>query len=214
MPEAATRKEPARLVSRAPRLGLTGPIAAGKSSVAEQLAGYGALVLDADELAHRVLEPGGAEVEAVLAAFGGDLRRPDGGVDRAALARIVFNDPAALRRLEALVHPAVRRHLHQRLRAAHHGLPAAVLMVPLLFATEFLAEVDEVWVVRAPLEARRKRLLERHGGDEQEVQRRLGLRWPEGKGDVEVDNGGTPEELRSAIERAWQAFRGRWTAGL
>jgi dephospho-CoA kinase len=87
-------------------------------------------------------------------------------------------------------------------------------MVPLLFATEFLAEVDEVWVVRAPEEERRRRLLERHGGDKAEVERRLGLRWPEGKGDVEIDNSGSPEQLRQAVEHAWQAFRGRWTVGL
>ena len=101
------------------RIGLTGPIGCGKSTVAGWLGERpGVVVIDADRVAREVVEPGEPVLDAVLARFGDEMRRPDGTLDRAALGRIVFSDPAALRDLEAIMHPAVRPRILAAIEAA------------------------------------------------------------------------------------------------
>jgi dephospho-CoA kinase len=112
--------------SRPLRIGITGPIGCGKSTVAGWLGDLGATVIDADELAREVVEPGEPAFDAVVAAFGPSVRSSAGGLDRAALGRLVFGDPSALRRLEAIVHPAVRRRILAGLATAAAGNAPAV----------------------------------------------------------------------------------------
>jgi dephospho-CoA kinase len=130
------------------RIGLTGPIGCGKSTVAGWLAELGARAIDADVVARDVTPPGSPELAAVVAAFGPGILRDDGSVDRAALGRIVFADPAALARLEAIIHPAVRpRILAAIADAERDGPPAIVIEAIKLVEGGLAALCDEVWLV-------------------------------------------------------------------
>jgi dephospho-CoA kinase len=145
------------------RIGLTGPIACGKSTVAGWLGERtGVVVIDADIVAREVLEPGEPALDAVIARFGADLLRDDGSLDRGALGRQVFADPAALRDLEAIVHPAVRpRILAAMDRAAADGA-AAVVVEAIRLVEGGLAEMcDEVWLVTCDPDVQRARLVSR-----------------------------------------------------
>ena len=144
-------------------LGLTGSIGMGKSTAAAMLRGLGAPLFDADLAVHRLLAPSGAAVSAVSAAFPG-VAAEDGGIDRALLGHRVFTDPAALKRLEAILHPMVaaeERRFLARLRARRE--PLAVLDIPLLFETGAERRCDYVLVVSAPALVQRQRVMRRPG---------------------------------------------------
>jgi dephospho-CoA kinase len=144
------------------RIGITGPIGCGKSTVAGWLRELGAVIVDADAVARDVVEPGGPAHDAVIAAFGEELRTADGRLDRAALARIVFADPAALRRLEAIVHPAVRPRIMAAMNAAETAGAAAVAVEAIkLVEGGFAAVCDEVWLVTCDAAAQRARAVGR-----------------------------------------------------
>jgi dephospho-CoA kinase len=130
------------------RIGITGPIGCGKSAVAGWLAARGAVTVDADVVARDVVEPGEPALALVLARFGEAVRAPDGTLDRAALGRIVFAEPAALRDLEAIVHPAVRpRILAAIAEAEAAGAPAVVVEAIKLVEGGLAALCDETWLV-------------------------------------------------------------------
>ena len=144
------------------RIGLTGPIGCGKSTVATWLAARGAVVVDADAVARAVTAPGGPAHDAILARFGDAVLAPDGTLDRAALARLVFADAAALGDLEAIVHPAVRPRILAALEAAdREGTPAVVIEAIKLVEGGLAALCDEVWLVTCTPEAQRARLAAR-----------------------------------------------------
>ena len=158
---------------RALRIGLTGPIGCGKSTVAAWLASAGAAVVDADVVAREVTEPGEPALVAILEAFGATVRRPDGSLDRGALAAIVFGDAAALRRLEAIVHPAVRPRLLARVEAAEAAGADAVAIEAIRLVEGGLAELcDEVWLVTCKPADQRARLAGR-GEDTADTERRM-----------------------------------------
>jgi dephospho-CoA kinase len=160
-------------VSRALRIGLTGPIGCGKSTVAGWLALRGAVVVDADAVARAVTAPGEPAHEAVLAHFGDAVRRADGTLDRAALARLVFEDAAALRDLEAIVHPGVRLRILAALGAADRaGAPAVVIEAIKLVEGGLAALCDEVWLVTCDPDVQRARLA-RRGMAAEDVERRI-----------------------------------------
>jgi dephospho-CoA kinase len=160
-------------VSRALRIGLTGPIGCGKSTVAGWLALRGAVVVDADAVARAVTAPGEPAHEAVLARFGDAVRRADGTLDRAALARLVFLDAAALRDLEAIVHPAVRPRILAALEAADQAwAPAVVIEAIKLVEGGLAALCDEVWLVTCDPAAQRARLAGR-GMSAADAERRI-----------------------------------------
>jgi dephospho-CoA kinase len=144
-------------------IGITGPIGCGKSTIAHWLGERaGVDVIDADHQARLVLSPGTPEVEAVYARFGAVLRRPNGELDRAALGRLVFGDEAALRDLEAIVHPAVHpRILRAMERAAGRGARAVVIEAIKLVEGGLAELCDEVWLVTCTPEVQLERLLER-----------------------------------------------------
>ena len=151
----------AKRPSRSVRIGVTGPIGCGKSTIAGWLGTHpGVAVIDADQVARDVLEPGEPAFAAVLARFGVGLVRDDGSLDRAALGRIVFADPTALRDLEAIVHPAVRPRILASIAVADSA--DAVIIEAIKLVEGGLAELcDEVWLVVCDPDAQVARLAAR-----------------------------------------------------
>jgi dephospho-CoA kinase len=146
-------------VTRTVRIGLTGPIGCGKSTVAGWLAARGAIVVDADAEARATTAPGQPALALLLERFGGAVRAPDGSLDRAALARLVFGDPAALRDLEAIVHPAVRPRILAAIAAADAAGARAVVIEAIKLVEGGLAALcDETWLVTCTPDEQRARL--------------------------------------------------------
>jgi dephospho-CoA kinase len=191
-------------------IGLTGPIGCGKSTVAGWLAGRGAVVIDADEVARAVSAPGEPGHDAVLEAFGDAVRVDAGRLDRAALARIVFRDPDALRRLEAILHPLVRTRILAEMESAREAAAPAVVVEAIKLVEGGLAALcDEVWLVTCAPGAQRERVIER-GLDPADADRRIAAQ----AGLVErvrpvaarvIDTSGPIEDARARVAAAWAA---------
>lgn len=197
------------------RVGLTGGIGSGKSEVSRRLAALGAVVIDADQLAREVVEPGTDGYDAVLAAFGREVIAPDGGLDRAALARIVFADEQARRRLEAIVHPRVRAEAARREAQAAAADPAAVVVhdVPLLVESGQSNGYDVVIVVDAPDEVRLDRLVHQRGMSQAEAAARLAAQATRQQrlaaADIVIDNSGSLDQLDEEVRGVWAQLRQR-----
>lgn len=195
-------------------VGLTGGIGSGKSTVAGMLARRGAAVVDADQLAREVVEPGGPAHGPVLARFGADLAGPGGRIDRRRLAGIVFADPAARRDLDAIVHPAVATAMAER-AGEHRGTDhVVVLEIPLLVEADIpRPAMAGVIVVDCPLEVAVARLAEQRGMSEEEVRARAaaqaGREERLAQADFVVDNSGSIEDLAAQVDRCWE-----WIGGL
>ncbi len=193
--------------------GVLGGVASGTSAVARELAGPTGVVLDADREVHAVLRQP-AVLATLRAEHGAGIFGPDGELDRAALARIVFADPAARSRLEALTHPLVRANLRARLEAARaSGVPRIVLDVPLLLENDaqhgLVAECDAlVWVETDPL-VRAARAAATRGWSPDEVARREAAQWPADQKRARarhvVANDGTLDDLRREAARVLAA---------
>ena len=187
------------------RIGLTGGIGSGKSTVSALLAARGAVIVDADRIAREVVEPGTPGLEAVVAAFGPGVLTPEGALDRPALAAVVFADPDARRRLDGIVHPLVRARAAELVAAAP---PDAVVVqdVPLLVETGQASSYDLVLVVEADLDTRVRRLVGR-GVSEEDARARIAAQATDEQrravADVVLDNSGTVEELEAQVERFW-----------
>jgi dephospho-CoA kinase len=190
------------------RIGLTGGIGAGKSTVSAALAAHGAVVVDADRIAREVVERGSPGLEAVAAAFGPRVLTADGDLDRPALAALVFADPDARRRLDGIVHPLVRRRAGELELAAREADPDAVVVhdVPLLVETGQAASYDVVLVVEAAEDVRLPRLVAR-GLTEDDARARIAAQATDEQrravADVVLHNDGTPEELRAQVGHFW-----------
>jgi dephospho-CoA kinase len=193
--------------------GLTGGIAAGKSTVAGRLAERGAAVIDADGLAREVVEPGTSGLRAVVERFGRSVVSDTGDLDRAALGRIVFADPGARADLEAIIHPAVRELSARRMAEAVSDEPERVVVydVPLLVESRGAGDFDVVVVVDTPRETRLRRLVELRGMTESEAERRLDAQAPDdvrlAVADLVVDAGGTLEDTRRASDELYDRLR-------
>ena len=155
------------------RIGLTGGIGSGKSSVARRLAARGALVVDTDALAHALTAPGGAAIPAIAAAFGADMIAADGAMDRARMRTLVFADPAQRQRLEAILHPMIGEATRAQASRAGAGQPV-VFDVPLLTESgTWRARVDRVLVVDCPVATQVARVVARSGWTPEAVERTI-----------------------------------------
>jgi len=196
------------------RLGLTGTFGSGKSAVSAVFVEQGIPVIDADALARQAVEPGQPALAEIAGAFGAELIGPDGRLDRRALAGRVFGDRAAATRLNAIIHPRVRRAELAMLEALREA-PLVVLDVPLLFEAGMREMVDRVAVVTVSERDRFGRLKER-GYSEREVMARLGMQWPQSRkaarADYIIDNSGgiaaTREQVLHLLEKLRRETRG------
>lgn len=189
-------------------IGLTGNIATGKSAVAQMLATLGAFVIDADQVAHQVMEPGQPAYPGVVAEFGSDIAPNGGPIDRRRLGEIVFADPDELARLEALVHPAVGRRITEMV-VRSPNIVIVIEAIKLLESGLSLRLCDEVWVVTAPRDAQLKRLMESRGLSHDDAVLRIDAQPSQAmkvaQADVVIDNDGDLGALRQSVERAWRA---------
>ena len=190
-------------------IGLTGPIGCGKSTVAAWLADLGAMVIDADQVARALTAPGTQALREVVATFGEQLLRDDGSLDRAALGRRVFGDPAALAALEAIVHPAVRPVILSAIEAAaRSGAPGVVVEAIKLVEGGLAAHCDEVWLVTCRRREQRKRLAGRgmaaaEAGARIAAQAGIERRIRSAATRV-IDTSGSAEDARALVTAAWQ----------
>ncbi len=184
------------------RVGLTGGVASGKSAVAARLLARGVPVLDADAIARELTEPGSPALAEIFEVLGERFRMSDGALDRRALREYVFDDPAARRRLEAILHPRIRLRLEQRAASAQG--PYVVVAVPLLAEVGRYAWMDVVVVVDLARETQLARLLARDGVDTVLAERMLAAQATRAErlaiADYVIDNDGTLAELDAAVD--------------
>lgn len=197
------------------RVGLTGGIGSGKSEVSRRLAALGAVVIDADVVAREVVSPGTPGLAAVVAEFGRDVLRPDGSLDRDRLGAIVFTDPAARARLNAIVHPLVGVATAQRFAEA----PADAIVVhdvPLLVEVGLAAAYDAVIVVAASPDTQLARLVDIRGMTPEDARDRIAAQAPLADkiavADYVIANDGHRDDLLDAVQTVWRALQDRQVA--
>ena len=191
------------------RIGLTGNIATGKSTVGRMLAELGAEVIDADRITHSVLGIDGAAYPAVVAAFGADILASDGTIDRGKLGDIVFSDAEALAQLERLVHPPVIAEVRRRIAAS----VATVVVVEAIKLLEsgVAGDYNAIWVTTCPETAQVKRLMKPRRLSREEALRRIHAQPPQAeklaRADVIIDTRGSLDETRAQVIAAWRNIR-------
>lgn len=198
------------------RVGLTGGIGSGKSTVSALLADRGAVVIDYDLLAREAVEVGTPALAQIVERFGPGVLRPDGALDRPALGAIVFGDDEARRDLEAITHPAIGELAWARDEAA----PAGSIVVhdhPLLVETGLAQLMDFVVVVDLPEEIQLDRLVRLRGMSPEDARARIAAQASRddrrAAADVVIDNSGTPAELAAAVDALWARLRGQIGVG-
>jgi len=190
-------------------IGLTGGIGSGKTAVANTFAAMGIPVTDTDALAHALTAPGAPGYQAVLDAFGGSFKRPDGSLDRGALRRRVFGDPGARARLESILHPLIRAAAQREI--GEWNAPYGVLVVPLLLERAGATPVDRVLVVDCPEEEQVRRVVARSGLTPVEVRAIMAAQLPRAdrlaRADDVLDNAGAAEAIGPQVAALDRRYR-------
>lgn len=188
------------------RVGLTGGIGAGKSTVAGRLAEHGAVLIDADKLAREVVEPGQPALEDITVAFGRSVLHADGRLNREALAEAAFADDESRARLNAIMHPRIGQRTAELMSGAADDA-IVVHDVPLLVENGLAPAYHLVIVVDAPLDVRVKRLVGERGMTESDARARIAAQATEEQrraaADVWLDNGGALDEVQAAVDALW-----------
>ena len=187
-------------------IGLTGNIGTGKTTILNLLRRRGARTIDADKVTHQVMAPGGKAYDAIVVAFGPDIVRPDGTINRSRLGRIVFADPGKLALLESIVHPAVYEVVSAEAEQASEQV-VVIEAIKLLEAGMSSALCDQIWVVTSPIEAQIERLMAERGMSRAEAEARMASQSPQAskinQADVVIDNSGSLEDLAAQVSDAW-----------
>jgi len=192
-------------------IGLTGGIGSGKSTVASMLADRGAVVIDADRVAHDVYLPGTVGHDRILARFGPEVLGVDGIIDRARLGPIVFGDEQALQDLNAIIHPLVRQEVAERILEISRRDPEAIVVVEAALMTEtgWTGGSGIVWTVIADPDIVIERLIDLRGMDPNDAMLRLKAQASNDErrkfASTVIENNGTLEELESAVEALWRS---------
>ncbi len=192
-------------------IGLTGGIGSGKSTVSQFLAELGAVIIDADKIGHEAFKPDTEVWREVVASFGRQIITPSGDIDRKKLGEIVFGNSESLSRLNQIMHPRMYALVKTELEGhRRQGVDVAVLEAPLLMEAGWAALVDEVWVTVAPESTVLRRLKEYSGLSEQQslarIRSQLSSAEREKHADVVINNDGDLNELKSKVEKLWQAL--------
>jgi dephospho-CoA kinase len=191
-------------------IGLTGNIATGKSTVAAMLAELGALTIDADKVAHRVMRPGTPAHAKIVEAFGPQVVASRETIDRKVLGRIVFEHPSALARLEAIVHPATLAAIDRQIDAA--SADVVVIEAIKLIESGLADTCHSVWVTTSPPEQRIQRLVDHRDMSRAEARRRVEAQRPQeervARADVIIDNSGSLSATRQQVVEAWRRVVG------
>ncbi len=186
-------------------IGLTGNIATGKSAVLRLAAERGALVIDADKLVHNLLDNDSDIQSAIALAFGPRVRLADGRIDRQALGEIVFQDPAALRDLEMMIHPAVRRAIFEQI--SQSDAPVVIIEAIKLLEGDLVTLCDQIWVTRCSPKRQLQRLLVCRGMDHDTARQRMRAQPPQeekvAQADVVIDTDGLMETTEAQFNLAW-----------
>ncbi|MGB3954663.1 MAG: dephospho-CoA kinase [Brooklawnia sp.] len=198
------------------QVALTGGIASGKTTVAALFAERGALLIDSDQLAREVVEPGTPGLAEVVARFGGQVLDDQGRLDRQALGAIVFADDVARADLNAIVHPRVRQRRAELLAEAGDD-EVVISVIPLLVETGLADQFDAVVVVDLPEAVQVERLMTRNGFSAEQAQARVEAQAARAErlaaADWVIDNSGAPDELDGQVQAVWRELRNK-AAGL
>ncbi len=189
-------------------IGLTGGIGTGKTQVSEILEKLGAAIVNADLLGHQIYVPRSEGWREVVEAFGEEILTPDGDIDRTKLGPIVFGDPEALKRLNAITHPKIYALADESLKKLpEQGTEVAVLEAALLIEAKWTPLVNEVWVTTAPEHDVVKRIQERNGFTGEAIRSRIASQMPQEEriiyADVVIENAGGLNELKTKIQKLW-----------
>jgi dephospho-CoA kinase len=187
-------------------IGLTGSIASGKSTVSQLLKELGYPIVDADQVARQVVEPGSGTLRKIEEAFGSEVILPDGGMDRKRVGDLIFNDPASRKRLNDIIHPAIREEMmRQRTAFLESGHTTVIMDIPLLFESRLQHFADKILVVSVTEENQLARLMERNALTETEARARIASQLPmsvkEEGADAVIYNNGTIEETKWQLNR-------------
>ncbi len=193
-------------------IGLTGGIAAGKSTVSEALREAGAVVIDADRVGHEAYRPGTETHAALVDAFGEQILADNGEIDRRKLGAIVFADPLQRERLQEIVWPRMKAMMRAQLdELAAQGTELAVIEAAVLIEAGWQDLMDEIWVVQVPEEVAMARLMARNGFSAQDAQNRIRAQLTNAErarhADVIIDNSGSVEDARRQVEAALAAVK-------
>jgi len=193
-------------------IGLTGGIGSGKPTVSRLLDERGAVIIDADGIVHELQAPGQPVFEAMVAEFGPSIVRPDGALDRQAVADLVFNDADALKALNAIVHPAVGVEIAERMQREAETDHVVILDVPLLVESG-RDDMGGLLVVDVDPEVAVQRVVDQRGMREEDVRARIAKQVSReerlAKADHVIDNSGTPADLEREVDRAWDWITSR-----
>ena len=188
-------------------IGLTGGIASGKSTVSQKLADLGAVIIDGDKIAHKIMEPGWPAYKEIVNEFGNEILNPDLTIDRAQLGAIVFEDPARMRALNRIVRPYIYEAIDKEIETKRLAHPKAVLVldIPLLFEARLDLIADQVWVVWVDRETQISRLMGRNSLTREDAIRRIDSQMPldekARRAHLVIDNNGSMDDtLRLATK--------------
>jgi dephospho-CoA kinase len=191
-------------------LGLTGGIGSGKSMVAQMFTELGAVVIDADQLAREVVEPGQPALKEIASTFGPDVLLPDGRLDRPKLAEIIFSEPDKRAKLDAITHPRIRQRMEAQIEAQRSGPGVLIVDIPLLYENERTNMVEKVIVVWVDAQTQLQRIRQRDGLSAEAARQRITAQMPldakRARADHVIDNRGRRDETQRQVEAIYRRY--------